>query len=205
VRGRFWLLLGVAIGLAVSLGRLPFLAGAGRALADTSLHMVAGAARRLLAGAASSGAPRRAVLGVAGLLAVVLPGLTALLLVIAARATIRVRGLLAAVLAVLGVCSFFYEPGIRAWGALVLGLTLATLAVAVSGPVLVAPFVAAATLIGAQFLPTLFRSGRVAQEALSAVHVALFGAPATPAWLQVLMFGLAVLPFLLAARLALRA
>lgn len=204
MRGRVWLLVGAAIGVAVAAGRVPYLAGAGRSLAATAERLVQSGADRLVRDAASAGAPRRAVLGAGAVIAVALPGITALLLIVAARTTLRIRSVIALGVAALGAVSFFYHPHGTASGVLVLALVVAGLAVTLTGPLLAAPLALGAGLIGAEFLPTLFdRHFAATQSSVSALHQALYGRPGTPLSLQVVLLIIAALPFAWAAKLVL--
>ena len=65
--------------------------GAGRSLSDTAERLVNSGAKRIIADLASAGAPKRLVLVLGGLIAVMVSGLAALLLVVAARGTLRIR------------------------------------------------------------------------------------------------------------------
>jgi heme/copper-type cytochrome/quinol oxidase subunit 4 len=155
--------------------------------------------------AAKHGAPRRVVEGFTAVLGVLLPGLTAFLLVLAGRSTLRLRAIVAVLLAILGIAAFFYLPGGNATGVAVLALAAAGLLVAATGPLVVAPLVALATLIGLAFLPRLLASHSALPNApVSALHQALFATAGSPLWLRVIVLVLAALPFALAARLILR-
>ncbi len=204
MKGRVWLLIGVALGVAVAIGRLPYLAGAGRSLATTAERLVLSGANRIIAAAASAGASKRVVLGLGSLVAVILPGLTALLLVVAARASLRIRAVIAVLIVALGAASYAYQPHGNATGVLVLALVVAGLAVTLTGPLVAAPLALGAGLIGGEYLPTLVSSGMAAtQSSVNAMHLALFNRPGTPAALQVAMLVIAALPFAWAAKLIL--
>ena len=204
MKGRLWLILGAAVGIAVAAGRLPYLAGAGRSLANTALRLVASGADRLVRDAASAGAPKRAVLAVGALVAVVLPGLTALVLVLAARGTLRLRAIVGLLIVALGAASFVYQGHGRATGVLLLALAVAATAVLLTGPLVAAPLAALAGLIGGEYLPALVSSHQVAaQRAVSDFHVAVYNRPGTPTVLQVAALVIAAVPFALAARLIL--
>lgn len=204
MKGRIWLIIGAALGIAVAVGRVPYLAGAGRALATTAERLVLSGANRLIADAASAGASKRVVLGLASLIAVILPGLTALLLIVAARGTLRIRAIIAVLVAALGAASFAYQPHGQAAGVLVLAMLVAGLAVTLTGPLLAAPLALGAGLIGGGYLPTLVSGGLAAsQSSVNAMHLALFDKPGTPAVLQVALLVVAALPFAWAARLIL--
>lgn len=201
MKGRVWLLIGVALGVAVAIGRLPYLAGAGRSLAATAERLVLSGANRIIAAAASAGASKRAVLGLGAVVAVILPGLTAFLLVVAARATLRIRAVIAVLIVALGAASYAYQPHGNATGVLVLALVVAGLAVALTGPLVAAPLALGAGLIGGEYLPTLVSSGMAAtQSSVNAMHLALFNRPGTPAALQVAMLVVAAVPFAWAAK-----
>ena len=202
MRGRIWLLVGAAIGIAVAAGRVPYLAGAGRALAGTAERLVQSGANRLVSDVASNGAPKRVIQGIGALLAVALPGITALLLIVAATATLRIRSVIALGVAALGAVSYFYHPHGTASGVLVLALLVAGLAVTLTGPLLVAPLAMGAGLIGAEFLPTLFAQHYAAtQSSVNALHLAVYNRPGTPLAMQVVLLIVAALPFAWAAKL----
>lgn len=202
MKGRVWLIIGVALGVAVAVGRLPYLAGAGRSLATTAERLVLSGANRIISAAATAGASKRAVLALGSLVAVVLPGLTALLLVVAARASLRIRAVIAVLVVALGAASYAYQPHGNATGVLILALVVAGLAVTLTGPLVAAPLALGAGLIGGEYLPTLVSGGMAAtQSSVNAMHMALFNRPGTPAALQVAMLIIAALPFAWAARL----
>ncbi|HET9077926.1 MAG TPA: hypothetical protein VFN68_13410 [Acidimicrobiales bacterium] len=204
MRGRIWLIVGAAAGIAIAAGRLPYLAGAGRTLAATAERLVLSGADRIISAAAAAGASKRVVLGFGSLIAVVLPGLTALLLVVAARATLRIRAIIAVLVVALGAASYLYHPHGNATGVLVLALAFAGLAVTLSGPLLVAPLALGAGLIGAEYLPTLVSNGLSAtRTSVNAMHLALFNSPGTPTGLEVALLIVAAIPFAWAARLIL--
>jgi len=187
--------------LAMAFGHLPYLAGASETLAATGERLLLAGARKLIQAVASSGASLRSVTGLGGLLALLVPGVTAWLLVLAARGSLRLRWLVAALVVVLGVIGFAYHPQGNAAGSLVLVLVLAGLAVVLTGPLLAAPLCAGAGLLAGSYLPSLFSRHQVAtQDALSALHVALFDRPGHPVWLQVVGLFLAAIPFAMAAR-----
>lgn len=201
VRGRLWLVLGVAFGIAIAIGRVPFLAGAARSLADDSLRIVASGGSRLIAAVGRAGAPRRVILGVAAVVGVLIPGVTAWLLVLVAKGAQRLRAVVAVVLALIGVAAFAYQPGGNAIGVLVLGLAVAGAALTLSGPLLVAPLAALAGLIGAVFLPRLLHGpGAVPNAAVVELHRALLASAGSPFWLRVVVLVIAAIPFALAAR-----
>jgi hypothetical protein len=202
VKGRWWLVVGAAIGIAVAAGHLPYLAGAARSLTNTAEKLVDSGAKSLIRASASEGAPRRVTLGLSGLIAALLPGVTALLLVIAARGSLRLRALVALLVVALGAASFFYQPHGEAAGVLILALVVAALAVALTGPLVAAPLAGAAALIGAEFLPELVTSSNaVSNVAINDVHIAIFNHPGTPFALRVAMLIVAAVPFAAAARL----
>lgn len=202
MRARLWLVVGVLLGIAVAAGRVPYLAGAGRSLAASAEHLVLSAANHLISGAAHHGAPERAVLAVGGLLTVLVPGLTSLLLIVAARTSLRLRAVVALLVVAVGAASYVYQPHGEASGVLLLALAIAGLAVTLTGPLVAAPLALGAGLIAAEFLPTLFahRAG-VTKSAVEAVHAALWGHPGDPVSLQVALLIVAVLPMAYAARL----
>ncbi len=205
MRGRIWLVVGAAAGIAIAVGRLPYLAGAGRSLADTAERLVGSGAGRLIQEASLRGVPGRVVLAAGGLIAALLPGITALILVLAARATLRLRAVVAVLVVALGAASYVYEPHGKAAGTLILALAVAAAAVALSGPLVAAPLAGAAALIGGVFLPSLVARGRVVTQAsVNDIHQALFGHPGASTALEVLVLLVAVIPFAYAARLVVR-
>jgi hypothetical protein len=202
MRGRLWLVVGVLVGIAIAAGRVPYLAGAARSLAGSAEHLVLSGADRLIRSATRHGAPKRAVQGVAGVLTVLVPGVTALLLVVAARATVRIRRLVAVLIVVVGAVSYAYQPHGQATGVLVLALILAGIAVVLSGPLVVAPLAAGAGLIAASFIPTLFsHRSSATRSAVEALHSAIYGRPGDPVGLQIVMLVVALLPMAWAAKL----
>ena len=76
LRGRLWLFVGVALGIALGLGHLAYFHGAAVSLSDTALRIVNTAGLTVVHDAAKHGAPRRAVEGLTAVLAVLLPALT---------------------------------------------------------------------------------------------------------------------------------
>lgn len=205
MKGRIWLLLGVAAGIAIGIGKLPYLAGAATSYASTALHVVATAGLTVVHSSARHGAPRRVVEGLAGLIAVLVPGVSALLLVLVARVTLRLRVVVALLLAALGVAAFFYLPNGSAAGVALLALLAAGIAVAATGPLVAAPLAALAALIGTAFLPGLVTSRSTLPDApVEALHEALFASQGSPLWLRVVVVAVAALPFAFAARAVLR-
>jgi len=204
MKGRVWLILGTVVGVAVAAGHLPYLGGAGRSLADTAQRLVGSGAGHVIRGLAATGAPRRVVLGLTGVVAAVVPGVTALLLVVAARGSLRVRAIVGLLVVALGAASYVYQPHGKATGALVLALVIAALAVSLTGPLVAAPLCALAGLIGGEFLPSLLRSSQVVtQRSVDDLHVAIFNHPGTPTVLQLVVLVIAAIPFAVAARLVL--
>jgi len=204
MKGRVWLILGAVVGVAVAAGHLPYLAGAGRSMADTSERLIGSGASHLVRAVASTGAPRRAILGLAGVLAALLPGITALLLVVAARGSLRLRTLIALLIVALGAASYVYQPHGTATGVLLLALAVAGLAVVLTGPLVAAPLTALAGLIAGEFLPALLRSRQVVtQRSVNDLHVAIFNHPGTPTVLQLVVLVIAAIPFAFALRLVL--
>jgi hypothetical protein len=202
VKARVWLILGVIVGIAVAAGRLPYLAGAGRSLAATAERLVLSLANRVISGAAKHGAPKRVILGIGGVLAVAIPGVTALLMIVAAKTSLRIRTLIAVAVVAVGAASYVYQPHGEASGVLVLALIVAGLAVALTGPLVAFPLALGAGLIGASFLPTLLAKHFAAtQSGVNALHVAIYNRPGTPVTLQVILLIVAVVPFAWAARM----
>lgn len=205
VRGRIWLLLGVLVGVGIAIGRVPYFAGTARSFADDVQRVVGTGAAKLISSVARHGASKRVVLGVSAVLAMLLPGITALLLVVAARGTLRLRALIGALIAALGVASFAYQPGGKALGVTALALLAAAAAVALSGPLLIVPLGALAGLIGGEFLPRLVRTPNALPRApILELHQALFGSSGSPLWLHVVVLALAMAPFAFAARLVVK-
>ncbi|MHB8505267.1 MAG: hypothetical protein ACYDEN_06040 [Acidimicrobiales bacterium] len=205
MRGRLWIVFGVAAGVAMALGDLPWLAGAGRTLAGTCLGLVDSGAKALIHAVADHGAPRRVLLGLSAVIAVAVPGLTAWLAILAARGSLRLRGVIAAVLVVLGAASFAYHPAGVAGGSMALALVVAALAVVLTGPLVAAPLAALAGLLGGTFLPALVLHGAVAHAVVEDLHVALYGRPGAPLVLVAALVVVAAAPFIAALRDVVRA
>ena len=146
-KGRIWLLLGIAVGIAVGVGKLAYFAGAATSLSDTAERIVGTGGRTLVHAAASHGASLRVVDGITAVLTVLVPGVTALLLMYAARGTLRLRALTGVLVAALGVAAFFYLPHGVAAGVAVLAFAAAGIALAATGPLVAAPLAALAALI----------------------------------------------------------
>lgn len=202
MRGRVWLVFGVIAGIAIAAGRLPYLAGAGRSLSATAERLVLSGANRIIAGAATHGAPKRVVLGIGGVVAVLVPGVTALLMIVAAKASLRIRTIIAILIVAVGATSYVYQPHGEASGVLVLALIVAGLAVALTGPVVAFPLALGAGLIGASYLPTLFSKHFAAtQSGVNALHTAIYNRPGQPLGLQVVLLIVALAPLAWAAKL----
>jgi hypothetical protein len=206
MKGRPWLFAGLAVGIAVGAGRLPYLMGAASSLSDTSQQLVRSGGLDLVHWTARQGAPARAVDGVAAFVSILIPGVTALLLVLAARLTLRLRALVGLLVAVLGATAYHYLGLGVATGTLVLALALAGLVVAAAtGPLVVLPLVALAALIGTEYLPRLLAGARsVPRSSVATLHEAMFSHPGAPVWLAVIAVAVAAVPFLLALRFVLR-
>ena len=127
MKGRIWLILGVVAGVAIGIGKLAYFEGAATSLCDTALRVVDTGGLTLIHDAAKHGAPQRVVEGLVSILAILVPGVTALLLIVAARATLRLREVIGVLLAALGIASFFYLPGGTAVGVALLALLAAAL------------------------------------------------------------------------------
>lgn len=202
MRGRVWLIIGTVAGIAIAAGKVPYLAGAARSLADDAQRLVGSGGDALINGAASSGAPRRVVLGATAVVAVLMPGVTSLLLVLAARGALRLRAIVAVLLAVFGAASFAYQAHGNALGVITLALVVGAGALALTGPLVTAPLCALAALVGAEFLPRLLQSApHLPNAPVSELHQALLSTSGTPLWLQLVMLVIAVVPFAFAARL----
>jgi hypothetical protein len=205
MRGRSWMFIGAAAGIAVAVGRIPYLAGAARSLSDTAQHLVGDGGTRLIDEVASSGGPMRLVLGLAALVAVLLPGATSFLLVAAARGTLRMRAIAGLVIVALGIIAYFYQPKGVATGEIALTLAVAAVAIFLSGPLVAAPLAGLAALIGAEFLPQIVEGhSTLATANVGNLHQALLNSAGTPGWLQVVLLVIAAVPFAFAARLLLR-
>lgn len=201
MKGRIWLVVGVVVGVAMGIGKFPYFSGAAVSLSDTALRVVGTIGETLVHDTARYGAPRRVVEGFQALVAVLAPGVTALLLVYAARGTLRLRGVVAVLIAALGVGAFFYLSGGSAIGVLVLALVAAALVMAATGPLVATPLAALAGLIGAVFLPRLLDShSTLPSGPVEVLHEALFATPGMPLWLRVVVLVIAIVPFAVAAR-----
>ncbi|MGO9582369.1 MAG: hypothetical protein ACLP36_06130 [Acidimicrobiales bacterium] len=205
MKGRIWLVAGVAVGIALGIGKLPYFAGAATSLSETALRVVGTGGLTLVHDAARHGASRRVVDGVTAVLSVLVPGVTALLLVYAARTTLHLRTVIAVLVAALGVAAFIYLPHGTAIGVAALAFAAAGIAVVATGPLVAAPLAALAALIATAFLPKLLAShSTLPNVPVSALHEALFASAGSPAWLQVAVLVIAAAPFALAARLIVR-
>lgn len=200
-----WLLLGAAVGIAIGIGKLHYFTGAATSLSNTAQAVVGTLGLTLIHSAARHGAPRRVVEGFSALLAILVPGVTALLLVCVARATLAVRVLIGLLVAALGVAAFFYLPHASATGVVLLALAAGAIAVFATGPLIAAPLVALAALIGTVFLPRLVSShSKLPNAPVAELHRALFATAGMPVWLRVVVLVVAALPFAYSVRLVLR-
>lgn len=205
MKGRIWLIVGVAAGIAIGVGKLAYFAGAATSLSDTALRVVGTGGLTLIHSAARHGASKRVVEGTAAVVAVLVPGVTAVLLIFAARCTLRIRAVIGLLLAALGIASFFYLPHGEAAGVAVLALLAAGLAVTATGPLVAAPLAGIAALIATAYLPRLFAANSTLPNLpVNALHQALFANPGSPVWLRVVVLVLGAVPFGFAARLVLR-
>jgi len=204
MRGRIWLVIGTLVGIAIAVAHVPYIAGAARSLANDAQRVVGTGGTKLISAVGRHGAPRRALVGLTALVAVLIPGVTAVLLVVAARGARRLRSVIAALLVALGIAAFAYEPGGHAVGVVVLALAVAA-AVALTGPLVLAPLCALAGLIGGEFLPRILASGSHLPNApVSELHFALFGTAGASEWLRVIVLVVAAVPFALGARLVIK-
>jgi len=202
--GSRWLIVGAVLGVVLAVGGLPFLAGAAHSLAATSLSLVSSGGHDLVRATARSGAPRRVVLGLTGVVAVLAPGVTALALVVAARGSLRLRAVIAVLLVALGAASFAYHPGGIATGDIALALAVAAIAVVATGPLVAAPLAGLAGLIGGTVVPALVLHARISPVAVGDLHQALYARPGDPFALRVVLVVVALVPFALALRGVLR-
>jgi hypothetical protein len=205
LKGRIWLLVGIAVGVAVGIGKLPYFTGAATSFSDTALRVAGSAGHSLVRSAATHGASRRAVDAITALVAILVPGVTALLLMYAARTTLRLRAVIAVLVAALGVAAFFYLPHGIAIGVALLAFAAAGIAIAATGPLVAAPLAALAALIATSFLPRILSShSTLPNLPVSTINAALFSSAASPYWLRIVVLAVAALPFAFAARLAVR-
>lgn len=205
MKGRIWLILGAVVGIGIALGDVKYLAGAARSLADDAQRLVGTGGATLINAVGKHGAPQQVIASIASVLAVLIPGITALLLVLAARGSLRLRAVIAVLLAGLGAVSFAYQSHGHALGVILLALVIAVLAVALTGPLVAAPLCVLAGLIGGQFLPRLLSNPSTLPNApVQQLYHAIFSDPHTsgaPVWFRIVMLVVAVLPFALGARL----
>jgi len=107
--------------------------------------------------------------------------------------------------AALGIAAFAYQSTGHATGVLLLAVAIASAALALSGPLVIAPLCALAGLISAEFLPRILAARSTLPNApVSELHVALFGTPGASPWLRVLVLVVAALPFGVAVRLVIK-
>lgn len=205
MKGRLWLVLGVAAGIAIGVGRLPYLTGSATSLAETAERLIGSGGLTLVDSAAKHGASRRVVEALQAVLGVLVPGVTALLLVVAARSSLHLRAVIALLLVALGAAAFVYLPRGTATGVLLLTLVAAGIAVVGTGPLLSLPLTALAALIATVYLPKLLSArNKLPQAPVNALHEAIYSTPGSPLWLRVAVLALSALPFAFAARLVVR-
>lgn len=205
MKGRVWLVGGTLVGIAISVGHVPYIAGAARSLADDAQRLIGSGGAKLIKAVGRHGAPRRVLLGVTALVAVLTPGVTAVLLVVGARSARRLRNLIAVLLGALGLAAFAYQGAGHALGVVVLALAVAAAAVALTGPLVVAPLCILAGLIGGEFLPRILAARSTLPNApVSELHFAIFGTAGASPWLRVIVLLVAAVPFALGARLVLK-
>lgn len=204
MKGRIWLVLGLAAGVAIALGRLPLVAPAAQSLASAAMSLADTGARALLRGIASHGASRRTVEAVGAILSVLLPGITAWLAVLAAKGALGLRKLVALAVLALGVASFFYHPVVGSVTTLALAVAVAAAAVMASGPVVAIALSTLAGLLAAEVLPQLLpgRGGFTAPAHM--LGAALYGSGVSPLIAGIGLLIVAVVPFLLVAKSVLR-
>ncbi len=205
MRGRIWLVLGVAAGVAMGLFHVAYFAGAAAALSNTAQRIVYTGGHGLVDELAS-GAGRRSVRGATALVALLVPGVTALLLVATARLTLRLRAVVGLLVALVGIAGYYYLAGGLATGALLLALAAAAFAVFATGPLVVAPLAGLAALIGTVFFAGLIRTHHpsMPRSSLVELHRVLFTTPGAPFWLEVVVVAVAAVPFVIAARVVAR-
>ena len=202
MKGRTWLVLGTLVGIGIAAGRVPYLAGAARSLSDDAQRVVGSGGSRLISAVGHSGASDRIILGLTATLAILVPGLTALLLVVVARGARMLRTAVAIILVGLGAAAFAYQPNGDALGAVILALIIGAAAVVLSGPLVMLPLCALAGLIGGEFLPRLLSTtSPVPNAPVSELHLALFGTFGTSSWLRAVVLIVAAIPFVAAAGL----
>jgi len=205
MRGRIWLLVGALVGIGIAAGHIAYLTGAARSLADDAQRVVGTGGAKLISAVGHRGAPRRVLLGMTALVAVLVPGITSLLLVVAARGARRLRSVIAVLLVALGTAAFAYQTGGHALGVVVLAGAIGVAALALTGPLVVAPLCALAGLIGGEFLPRILAAKSTLPNApVSELHIALFGTAGASLWLRVLVLVIAAAPFALGTRLVLK-
>jgi hypothetical protein len=199
------MIIGAVAGVAVAAGHLPWLAGAAKSLADTAQHLVGHLGGDLISAVATHGGSQRVVVGLTVVVGVLLPGVTALLLVLAARGTLRLRAIVGLAVVALSALSYLYQPKGIATGEMVLALAVAGLAVTLSGPLVAAPLAGLAGLIGAEFLPQILSSHpTLAASNVAAFHLAVTNRGGAPLAWQVVLLVVAAVPFAFALRLLLR-
>ena len=152
MKGRIWLIVGVVVGVAIGIGKLPYFDGAATSLCDTALasrrHRGLDAHPRRCQPRRATPSHRRARGGTCDSR----PGCDGTSTHRRRGATLRLREVIAVLLAALGIASFFYLPGGTAVGVALFALLAAGLVVAVTGPIVVAPLAALASLIATVFL-----------------------------------------------------
>lgn len=196
--------MGVLAGVLLAVFSVPYLAGAARTWSESAVRVVQEGGDRLVSNVAKEGASERVVLGLAAAISVMVPGITAWLLILAGKGAMRLRGIAAVLTAVVGVVAFFYHPTGVALGALILGLVLAGLVIAGTGPLVVVPLAALAAVVATVYLPRLIWTNYAIEARASRnLHMALMGSFHNTWEMRWLLLVLAAVPFLLAARSAL--
>lgn len=190
--------LGIVIGIVVLMGQPAPVA----AVADRIVEAVLGVAFTVgesATGALTGTVPHDTVAVVAGGLArAALPGLVAILLVVAAHAGLRLRRALAALVLVLGVGVLVVE-GMTAWPAVATLALLALLAGVVGGFIATVPALAAAVVLAGRSVADLLDSGG-SQQARDSLAPYI----SDPGMMQAVLVVAALAPFLIAARVFMR-
>lgn len=171
-----FVILGIAAGLAVSLGPLSDLAGPVDGIAAGLVTAASRVVEGLLARVGDGGQHTLATV-VAVVVGSLMPGLTAWGLVMLARASMGARRAASAAIVVAALLSFLVLPWGAAAGLVVLALVVCALANLVGGTVVTLPLVGIATVISVRYVVLLWRGeassigrGAARLAEVSAVH-----------------------------------
>jgi hypothetical protein len=200
-----FVLLGLAVGLAVAVGPLGFLQSPVDRLTNDLVLAVDRPINRVLADVHLSRHHQSLAASLAVLVATLTPGITAVLLAELAHASKKARQLASALLVAGALGSFFVLSTGGATGLLGAAVVLALASRVLTGAVLTTPLVALVTIIGARYLALLWHhSSSVVQSGATTLAVSTHTPTHLEVW-QVALTVLALIPFLVAAKVVVKA